>query len=42
MSNYISEIYPNNRNIAPGYGVNNNIPVKSGDYNALVDRVNSI
>lgn len=36
----IKVISPNNRNVVPGDGVQNNIFVKSGDYNQLVTRVN--
>lgn len=37
----IKKINPNNRNVIPGIGTSNNIPVKSGDYNDLVDQVNT-
>lgn len=36
----INRINPNNRNIVPGIGQENNIFVKSGDVNPLIDQVN--
>lgn len=38
----IKRINPNNRNTMPGLGMENNIYVKAGDFNPLVDIVNSI
>jgi hypothetical protein len=37
----INRINPNNRNIVPGIGQENNIFVKSGDVNPLIDQVNA-
>jgi len=37
----INRINPNNRNIVPGVGQENNIFVKSGDVNPLIDQVNT-
>lgn len=37
----IQRINPNNRNVVPGIGQENNIFVKSGDVNPLIDQVNT-
>lgn len=37
----IQRINPNNRNVVPGIGTENNIFVKSGDINPLIDQVNA-
>lgn len=39
---YINKVYATNRNIVPGEGQENNIFIKAGDFNPLVDRVNSL
>lgn len=37
----IKRISPNNRNIVPGIGLDKNLYVKAGDFNPLVDQVNT-
>jgi hypothetical protein len=42
MSQFLQDINPNNRASVPGNGAANNIPVKSGDFNPVVNALNSI
>lgn len=38
----LKKVYPTNRNVAPGVGLDKNLYVKAGDFNPVVDAVNNL